>query len=173
LLDLFPSVKAKVLLEIARHEFEPSNLYKLDLKYRDKAGHLGLDFNGKTLTLQDPTTKDYPSFHSLFTPLTTYIRETSIMCRKHVCLMYFDILVAFAATSGIATAAYHVARGSYRYLAQLETFHDKFQWSAVLHYHMEFHHERLCEMSCGDYSQWEQIDMKLQARYLVGRERTR
>ncbi|KAI0829774.1 hypothetical protein BC628DRAFT_1416803 [Trametes gibbosa] len=37
LLDQFPSVKQSVLLEIARHEFEPSDLYKLDSKFRDKA----------------------------------------------------------------------------------------------------------------------------------------
>ncbi|RDX46952.1 hypothetical protein OH76DRAFT_1301343, partial [Lentinus brumalis] len=157
LLDLFPSIKAPVLLEIARHEFEPSDLYKLDSKYRDKAGRSVLDFNGKTLTLRDPTTKDYPTFHSLFSPLVSY----------------FDVLVAFAATSGNAAASYHVARGSYRYLAQLESFNDEFQWPAVLRYHMEFHHERLREMSRGDYSGWSLIDMNLQARYLVGREKAR
>ncbi|KZT64017.1 hypothetical protein DAEQUDRAFT_770064 [Daedalea quercina L-15889] len=37
LLDQFPSVKAGVLLDIACHNFEPSDLYKLDSKYRDKA----------------------------------------------------------------------------------------------------------------------------------------
>ena len=46
LLDLFPSVKASILLDIARHDFEPSDLYKLDSKYRDKAEPLVLDLWG-------------------------------------------------------------------------------------------------------------------------------
>lgn len=39
LLDQFPSVKQSVLLEIARHEFEPSDLYQLDSKYLGGDGH--------------------------------------------------------------------------------------------------------------------------------------
>jgi len=74
LLDLFPSVKAGVLLDIARHDFEPGDLYKLDSKYRDKAERSILDLTGSTLTLRTTSTKDYPSFHSLFPPLTVYFR---------------------------------------------------------------------------------------------------
>ncbi|EIW65198.1 uncharacterized protein TRAVEDRAFT_77751, partial [Trametes versicolor FP-101664 SS1] len=158
LLDQFPSVKQSVLLEIARHEFEPSDLYKLDSKYRDKAGRGSLlELNGNRITLRDSTTKDYPTLHSLFPPLVTY----------------FDILSAFAASSGSTAAVLQVSRGGLRYLSQLEAFHDEFQWSAVLSYHMEFHHERLREMARGDYSGWARIDASLQVKYLIGKERAR
>ncbi|KAI0829775.1 hypothetical protein BC628DRAFT_1307028, partial [Trametes gibbosa] len=116
-----------------------------------------LELNGNTITLRDPGTKDYPTFHSLFPPLATY----------------FDILSAFAASSGNAAAVRQVSRGALRYLSQLEVFQDEFQWSAVLSYHMEFHHARLREMSRGDYSGWSEIDPSLQVRYLIGKERAR
>ncbi|KAI9064882.1 hypothetical protein FKP32DRAFT_1569147 [Trametes sanguinea] len=157
LLDLFPSVKASVLLDISRHDFEPSDLYKLDSKFRDKSTRSVLDFNGKTFTLRDPSTKDYPTFHSLHTPLLTY----------------FDILVAFASSSGDASATYHVSRGAFQYLTQLAQFYDDYQWGAVLSYHMEFHHKRRREMVRGDYSGWAQIDPLLQAQHLTGKERAR
>ncbi|KAJ7108215.1 hypothetical protein C8R44DRAFT_938234 [Mycena epipterygia] len=36
LYDLFPSLEAGQLLEIARHEFRPADLYKLDSRFRDR-----------------------------------------------------------------------------------------------------------------------------------------
>lgn len=157
LLDLFPSVKAGVLLDIARHDFEPSDLYKLDSKYRDKAERSVLDLSGSTLTVRSTTTKDYPSFHSLFLPLT----------------VYFRILTAFAASSSNGSFTYQVSTGAMEYLSQLEVFHEDYQWSAVLSYHMEFHHHRLREMARGEYAGWSTIDATLQVKHLVGRERTR
>ncbi|EPT05788.1 hypothetical protein FOMPIDRAFT_1092138, partial [Fomitopsis schrenkii] len=157
LLDLFPTVKAGVLLDIARHDFEPSDLYKLDSKYRDKAERSILDLSGGTITLRRTTTKDYPSFNSLFPPLT----------------VYFQILLAFAASSNNAYLTFQVGRASMAYLRQLEIFHEEYQWSAVLAYHMEFHHLRLREMANGDYGGWARIDTELQAQHLVGRERSR
>ncbi|KAH9846469.1 hypothetical protein C2E23DRAFT_949406 [Lenzites betulinus] len=157
LLDLFPSIKASVLLDISRHDFEPSDLYKLDSKYRDKASRSVLDFNGRTFSLRDPTTKEYPSFHALFAPLMTY----------------FNILAAFAATSGNSAAVYQVSSGGSLYMTQLEQFTEDYQWSAVLAYHMEFHHKRRRDMIRGDYSAWGLIDSALQAKHLNGRDRAR
>ncbi|KAI0712211.1 hypothetical protein C8Q76DRAFT_733807 [Earliella scabrosa] len=147
LLDLFPSVKASILLDIARHDFEPSDLYKLDPKYRDKATRSVLDFDGTTFTLRDPTTKDYPSFRSIFAPLMTY----------------FNILTAFAASSGNTAYQYQVSSGAFFYVSQLEQFNDEYQWSAVLQYHFQFHHKRRREMARGDYSGWAQVDSALHA----------
>lgn len=115
-----------MLLDISRHDFEPSDLYKLDSKYRDKASRSVLDFNGRTFSLRDPSAKEYPSFHALFAPLMTY----------------FNILAAFAATSGNSAAVYQASSGGSLYMTQLEQFTDDYQWSAVLAYHMEFHHKR-------------------------------
>ncbi len=157
LLDLFPSVKASILLDIARHDFEPSDLYKLDPKYRDKAARSVLDFDGTTFTLRDPSTKDYPSFRSVFAPLMTY----------------FNILTAFAASSGNAEYQYQVASGAFFYMSQLEQFNDEYQWSAVLLYHINFHHKRRREMTRGDYSGWAQVDSALHAQHLCGKERQR
>ncbi|EPT02899.1 hypothetical protein FOMPIDRAFT_1029190 [Fomitopsis schrenkii] len=132
LLDQFPSVKAGVLLDIARHDFEPSDLYKLDSKYRDKAERSVLDLS-----------------------------------------VYFRILTAFASSSGNPLFSCHVATSTMEYLCQLQKFHEEYQWSAVLSYHMEFHHRRLREMTRGDYSKWGMIDASLQVQHLFGRERVR
>ncbi len=157
LLDIFPSIKASILLDIARHDFEPSDLYKLDTKYRDKATRSVLDFDGTTFTMRDPSTKDDPSFRSMYAPLMTY----------------FNILTAFSASSGNTAYQYQVASGAFFYMTQLEQFNEEYQWSAVLLYHMQFHHKRRRDMARGDYSGWAQVDSALHAQYLCGKERQR
>ncbi|TFK78411.1 hypothetical protein K466DRAFT_471136, partial [Polyporus arcularius HHB13444] len=147
---LFPSIKASILLDIARHDFEPSDLYKLDTKYRDKGTRSVLDFDGTTFTMRDPSTKDYPSFRSVYAPL----------------MSYFNILTAFAASSGNTAYQYQVASGAFFYMTQLEQFNEEYQWSAVLLYHMQFHHKRRRDMVRGDYSGWAQVDSALHAQFL-------
>ncbi|KAI9001308.1 hypothetical protein BD414DRAFT_405376, partial [Trametes punicea] len=159
LIKLFPHIEASVLLEIARHEFKPSDLSKLDSKYRDRAARSVLEFDAIVggFTIRDPSTKDYPSLHSIFAPLITY----------------FQILTMFAASSGSTAAVGHVAVGSFAYLSQLEQFNEDYQWSAVLAYHMDFHYKRRSFMADGDYSGWDTIDAGLQAKHLIGKERLR
>ncbi|EPS92742.1 hypothetical protein FOMPIDRAFT_1106331, partial [Fomitopsis schrenkii] len=157
LLDVFPKIKASVLLEIARHEFEPSDLYKLDLKFRDKAERSVLDLTGDSITLRKTSTKDYPSYNSLVPPLT----------------VYFSILSAFVASSNNISLLFEVTRATMMYLHRLELFREEYQWSAVLAYHMDFHHLRLREMAHGDFTGWGRIDSELKAEYLVGKERSR
>ena len=55
-LDKFPAIKANILLDIARHEFDPMDLYKLDLKTSDQQWP------------EEASVRSYPSL----TPLTTY-----------------------------------------------------------------------------------------------------
>ncbi|KAI0772321.1 hypothetical protein BD413DRAFT_437754, partial [Trametes elegans] len=150
---LFPHIEASVLLEIARHEFKPSDLSKLDSKYRDRTARSVLEFDAGVggFTFRDPSAKDYPSLHSLFAPLTTY----------------FHILTMFAASSGNIAAVCQVTSGAFAYISQLEQFNEDYQWSAVLAYHMDFHYKRRSFMADGDYSGWDLIDPGLQARHLL------
>ncbi|KAJ6529934.1 hypothetical protein DFH09DRAFT_1370948 [Mycena vulgaris] len=77
---LFPTIEAGMLLEIARHELKPVDLFKLDSRFRDKFDVERTE-ESKART---GTAKDYPSLHSLLIPLTTYFR----------------VLQAFAALAG-------------------------------------------------------------------------
>ncbi|KAH9848193.1 hypothetical protein C2E23DRAFT_711865, partial [Lenzites betulinus] len=150
---LFPHIEAGMLLEIARHEFKPSDLSKLDSKSRDRNARSVLEFDAGAggFTFRDPSAKDYPSFHAIFTPLATY----------------FHILTMFAASSGSLAAVSQLVTGSWAYITQLEQFNEEYQWSAVLAYHMDFHHKQRSLMADGDYSGWDIIDSRLQSKYLI------
>ncbi|KAL7278212.1 hypothetical protein ACG7TL_008187 [Trametes sanguinea] len=159
LIKLFPHVEASVLLEIARHEFKPSDLSKLDSKYRDRNARSVLEYDAGVggFTIREPSAKEYPSLHSVFAPFTTY----------------FHILTMFAASSGSIAAVCQIVSGSFAYIAQLEQFNEDYQWAAVLAYHMDFHYRRRSFMPDGDYSGWDIIDPGLQAKHLLGKERPR
>ena len=157
LLDLFPSIEGSVLLEIARHEFRPGDLYKLDPRHKDRATRQVLDVSSGVVSVRDHAPRDYPAFHSLYIPLITF----------------FNVLAGFAATGGDAMALYQLTSSSAAYLARLVQFNQDYQWSAVLAYHFDFHYKRRREMLRGDYSGWATIDTGLQAEHLIGRERTR
>lgn len=71
LLDWFPTTEGSMLLNIAKHDFKPSDLYKLDSKFRDKAERSILTIDGDNVRLcGDPTAKDYPSLNAILPPLT-------------------------------------------------------------------------------------------------------
>ncbi|TBU48087.1 hypothetical protein BD309DRAFT_987623 [Dichomitus squalens] len=147
LLDLFPSIEGSVLLEIARHEFRPGDLYKLDPRHKDRATRQVLDVSSGVVSVRDQAPRDYPTFHSLYLPLIT--------------------------TGGDAVALYQLTSSSSEYLARMVQFSQDYQWSAVLAYHFDFHYKRRREMLRGDYSGWATIDTSLQAEHLIGRERAR
>ncbi|PIL25944.1 hypothetical protein GSI_11698 [Ganoderma sinense ZZ0214-1] len=84
LLDLFPAIEGSVLLEIAQHSFKPGDLSKLDPRYKDRTQWQILDVSGRIVSVHDQVPRDYPTFHSLYIPLSTY----------------FDMLAGFAATGG-------------------------------------------------------------------------
>ncbi|KAJ7122618.1 hypothetical protein C8R46DRAFT_815203, partial [Mycena filopes] len=149
LYDLFPSLEAGQLLEIARHEFRPADLHKLDTCFRDRSDIDRLeDSKGKV-------PKDFPSLHSLINPLT----------------LYFRVLVAFATSSGDAEATRVISDGSARYYEHLHDLHQRYEWAAVVEYHLQYHLLRRREMVNGDYSYWGRPDGDLQSRYLFSRMR--
>ncbi|KAI0355034.1 hypothetical protein OH77DRAFT_1377335, partial [Trametes cingulata] len=149
----FPHIEAGVLLEITRHQFKPSELRKLDPKYRRRTANPVVKFDAAVggFTICQPSMEEcYPSLQSVVAPLTTY----------------FHILTMFAASSGSLAAVCLVARGAFAYLSQLAQFNEDYQWSAVLAYHLEFHYKRRSCMADGDYSGWDTIDSGLKAKHL-------
>ena len=85
LLDIFTEVKASVLLDISRHEFEPGDLHKLDSRYRDKADRSVLELDGCTLKIKsESSTKDYPSLDYILTPLTVYFEVLAAFAPRHL-----------------------------------------------------------------------------------------
>ncbi|KAH9858502.1 hypothetical protein C2E23DRAFT_4097 [Lenzites betulinus] len=156
---LFPRIPEGVLQAVARHDFRPTDLSKLEPTDFPRNARTGTVFefdpDTRSFTVREPSAEDYPSFHSLFAPLTTY----------------FHILTMSAASGGDVAAVTQVASGAYAYLAQLEQFNDVFKWTAVRAYHIEFHHKRRGCMMRGDYSGWDAIDAQLYVKHLIGRER--
>ncbi|KAI1788963.1 hypothetical protein LXA43DRAFT_893769, partial [Ganoderma leucocontextum] len=159
LLDLFPEIEGSVLLEIAWHEFKPGDLSKLDPRYKDRIQRQILDVSGGVVLVRDQAPRDYPTFHSLYVPLSTY----------------FDVLAGFAVTGSTKEALHQVAASTLAYLACLVQFTQEYQWSAVVAYHFAFHYKRRRDMIRGDYSEsgWATIDTGLQAEHLIGKERAR
>lgn len=153
LFDQFPFVESGTLLDIARHDFRPMDLHKLDSKLRDKADHVegGLAF----LSSRTSSIKDYPSLNSITQPLNTF----------------FSILIAFAATSGKSDVTCVIALGALSYLSHLSSLQQQYEWHAVLRYHMDYHLLRRREMINGDYSGWGQPSILLITEHLLGHQR--
>jgi hypothetical protein len=86
LYDLFPFIETSTILDITKHKFKPFDLFKLDPTLNDKNMDLKLDFDNGTISAKghSGSPRDYPHFSSLVEPLT----------------IYFDILSAYAASSG-------------------------------------------------------------------------
>ncbi|KAJ7250505.1 hypothetical protein B0H12DRAFT_976874, partial [Mycena haematopus] len=150
---LFPRVKASLLLDIARHDFEPLDLFKLDSRFRDRAdkSHLDVESGSVLVKTRAGSLKDYPSLHSLLTPLN----------------VYFDILLSFAASAGDAAVTRLMGHGALAYSNLLLDLNQKYEWQAVVQYHMDFHMDRIQEMCRGDYTGWALLDSQLVSQHLV------
>jgi len=96
-----------------------------------------------------------PSLHSLVTPLN----------------VYFDVLLSFAASAGDAAITRLMGHGALAYSNLLLDLNQKYEWAAVVQYHMDFHMDRIQEMCHGDYSGWAQLDSQLVSQHLVSRVR--
>ncbi|KAJ3780159.1 hypothetical protein GGU10DRAFT_381087 [Lentinula aff. detonsa] len=98
---LFPNVEERHILNITRHEFRPFSLHKLDRHIRTKADTVkgGLD----ALALGKGSIRDYPSLDSVVVPLLTY----------------FNILIAYARSSGNPDAGCVLSMGAISYVASL------------------------------------------------------
>ncbi|KAG6895022.1 hypothetical protein C0992_003479 [Termitomyces sp. T32_za158] len=151
---LFPAIETSVLLDIARHEFHPMDLCKLDPASTFRRAEMErTDSSGSRIT----GIKDYPAFHNLLIPLLTY----------------FSILQAFAASSGDAHATFIIGHGAARYISHLASLNQKYEWTAVLQYHIHFHLNRWQEMLAGSYTGWAKPDALLLTEFCLGNARKR
>ncbi|KAF8581629.1 hypothetical protein K439DRAFT_1414172 [Ramaria rubella] len=149
----FPQINAALRLAIMRHEFCPGHLFKLDSTIKDKPKAKTFEISDSgDLTQHDRDTslKDYPSFCSLFDPLS----------------IYFEILQLFIITSGNISAIQQVVLGCSEYLRILYYLYTCYEWTSVLQYHFTFHSRCLAEMCDGDYSGWKIMDTKLASLHL-------
>ncbi|KAF8491125.1 hypothetical protein JB92DRAFT_2589436, partial [Gautieria morchelliformis] len=149
----FPHVEHALRLAIAKHEFHPSQLYKLDatVKERPKPKAFEISDDGEFLQHErDASPKDYPSFRALYDPL----------------IVYFEILQYFIIASGNVPASQQVVLGCSEYLRILYQIYMHYEWSAVLQYHFMFHHRRLAEMREGNYAGWRIMDAEIASLHL-------
>lgn len=149
--NLFPSIETSMLLEIARHEFRPIDLCKLDSRFRNKADVERMD----SLAPRAGSYKEYPSLHSLIIPLQKY----------------FQVLQAFSMTGGDAHATFIIGRAAGEYVAHIMDLNQLYDWNAVLQYHMQFHLHRRQEMRSGSYAGWAVPDTLLMSQYLISHPR--
>lgn len=125
LLDLFPTIDGAVLLEIARLEFKPNDLYELDTRHKERASCQVLELSSGVVLVRDQAPRDYPSFYSLYIPLNTY----------------FNMLTGFVSTGGDTNTLYHLPSSTTGYLAWLTQFSQEYQWAAMVVYHFDFHYK--------------------------------
>lgn len=144
---LFPSVESKIIMDIASHVFAPLDLPRLLSPLAARQDYIAPPSSAPsaehTLAL-----KHFPSFHSLLRPL----------------LKYFEVLGAFAASSGKPWEVFAITRSLSDYISHLTELHQQYKWSAVVIYHIEFHTIRLWDMKAGDYSAWGRPDLNLLSR---------
>lgn len=148
----FPEIEAGTLLEIVRHDSKPDDLFKLSLRARDKVDP---DRSESSKKISGPYAA-YPSLHSLLTPLTAY----------------FSVLQSFAVSSGDAITASSIGIGGQRYIAHILDLHQRYEWLAVVEYHIHFHLRRRCELADGNYNGWLQADPDLLNSYVYDRRRS-
>lgn len=158
LYDLFPFIEASTILDITKHKFKPLDLFKLDPTQHDKNMDLKLVFDNGTISAKEHSgsPRDYPHFSSLVEPLT----------------IYFDILSAYAASSGNVAATYAIVKGGFHYIRHLSTLRRSYHWHAVLQYHKAFFMLRCRDMLKGDYTGWARSDVQLMNCHLYHQVRS-
>jgi hypothetical protein len=109
----FPHVESALRLAIAKHEFRPGHLYKLDaVKEKPKPKTFEISDDGEfTQRDKEASPKDYPSFRALFDPL----------------VVYFEILQYFIASSGNVAAIQQVIIGCSEYLRILYQIYSRYE----------------------------------------------
>lgn len=149
--NLFPTIETSTLLEIARHDFRPIDLCKLDSRFRNKADVERME----SAAPRAGALKEYQSLHSLLIPLQRYFR----------------VLQAFAMSANDAQATFVIGNAAGEYMAHIMELHQNYDWNAVIQYHMQFHLYRRQEMRDGSYAGWALPDSLLIAQYLTGHAR--
>ena len=161
LYDLFPLIETSTILDITKHILKPLYLFKLAPTPHDKIIDLKtvLDFDNGTISVKthSGSLRDYyPHITSLVEPLT----------------IYFDILSAYAASSGDIAATYAIVTGGFHYIRHLVTLNRSYHWDAVLQYHKSFFMLRCRDMSRGDYTGWARSDGQLMNCHLYHQVRS-
>ncbi|KAJ7211530.1 hypothetical protein C8J57DRAFT_1256789 [Mycena rebaudengoi] len=78
----------------------------------------------------------------------------------------------FASSAGDAEATRLVGNSAGLYMAHLLEMNQRYEWSAVVQYHIQFHLIRRREMANGDYSGWAHADADLMTQFLFDRRRS-
>ncbi|KAJ7198083.1 hypothetical protein GGX14DRAFT_342563, partial [Mycena pura] len=138
---LFPSIESKIILDIVSHVFAPLDLPRLLSPLAARQDYVAPPSSAPS-TEHALALKHFPSFHSLLRPL----------------LKYFEVLGAFAASSGKPWEVFTITRSLSEYISHLTELHQQYKWSAVVIYHVEFHAVRMWDMKAGDYSGWARPD---------------
>ncbi|KAF8577682.1 hypothetical protein K439DRAFT_1306597, partial [Ramaria rubella] len=92
-----PHVDAALRITIAKHEFCPGHLFKLDSTIKDKPRMKTFQLSDSSDFTQhdrDTSPKDYPSFQALFDPLSIYfeILQYFIISAAHIPLIQQIVL---------------------------------------------------------------------------------
>ena len=145
---LFRHVPGRLsLLDIVSHAFMPLDLPRLLSPLAARQDYVAPPSSAPA-SEHSLALKHFPSFHSLLRPL----------------LKYFEVLAAFAASSGKPWEVFAITRALSDYVSHLTELHQQYKWSAVVIYHVEFHNTRLWDMKAGDYSGWARPDHSLLSR---------
>ena len=156
--DLYPLVETSILLSIAKHKFQPHDLYKPDPNLHIKDKQMTLDMEDGHVVLKNTfmNIKEYPSPTSVLAPLT----------------VYFNILSTFALFSNKVPAIYTILKGSMVYTQHLLNLYGLYNWPTVLQYHSVFHLCQRREMTSGNYAGWAGVNEDFQSKYLQSHEKT-
>ncbi|KAJ7038625.1 hypothetical protein C8F04DRAFT_1255910 [Mycena alexandri] len=131
---LFPSIESKIILDIVSHAFTPLDLPRLLSPLAARQDYTAPPSSAPS-TEHTLALKHFPSFHALLRPL----------------LKYFEVLSAFAASSGKPWVVFAITRSLSDYVSHLTELHKQYKWSAV-------------DMKSGDYSGWARPDHNLLSR---------
>ncbi|KAF8574514.1 hypothetical protein K439DRAFT_1300275, partial [Ramaria rubella] len=135
----FPHVDPALWLSITKHKFCPGHLFKLDATIKEKLRPKSFEISDSgefTQHERDASPKYYPSFRSLFDPLT----------------VYFKILQSFVISLANFPAIHQVVFSCSEYTQIFYQLYMQYEWATVLQYHFLFHNHHLAEMREGNFS---------------------
>jgi hypothetical protein len=147
----FPTIESSVLLSIAQHTFHPTHLYKLEPRWREM-----LDTERVADSAKSRTHKDFPTLASLLAPLA----------------IFFRILTAIATSGKSADQTFVIANAGLSYINHLMDLSDKYQWPAVVAYHLDFHLAQRLPMKDGNFTGWLHPNIHLQSTHLFSRPKS-
>ncbi|KAG6853809.1 hypothetical protein C0991_001260 [Blastosporella zonata] len=198
--EMFPYIDSRLLLLVARHEIDPLELWKLDIRESARRRNTELtssmfepsSSSAPISSIMDDMLRQFPTLNTLLVPLTMYFRiieaslsltlyasRTNILELQHIPspALHNTFLRVMADTFTHLVSASHVTQAYIAHIADIDEYYD---WSAVLAYHMAFHEKRRAEMAVARgqgkdetaFRKWAQSDEELTALYLSGRKKS-